>query len=488
MKLRMRTLSLAGGILAFGLGSPGCSAPQTETKNPTESVAIKAEVLTVTRSLEPEIYVAVGNVKRRLNTVLSAKLMGRVKTVSVKAGDTVSQGQLVVSIDAREQNAAVDGANASFRSSEIGVDNARSVAVLEDRTNQAQILQAEAKVKQAEANLGSVQARYDLAIAGPRPEEVTQAHLVVNQAESSLKLATKELERATRLVQTGALAGKELDLAQNRFDLAKGQYQVAVQAEKIATEGTRSQELRASQEAVVLAQAAIQQSKAALNQARAASLQTDVRRKEIDSARARVQLASASVEAARVAVSDTSIQAPFSGTVVQRFVDAGAMAVPGSPLIALEGGDLLLESIVPERILRFLSVGTKAKVQIDAVRGPSWPGKVVEVVPQGDSVNHTFLVKWKLPEVKGINSGMFGRVPVPIGSNLKILIPSSATWERDGLHYALALDPDRKARIRVLSVGESLDKKTEILAGLNPGDLIVASPHNIPDGTKIEGK
>src|SRR5208283_2246064 len=126
--------------------------------------------------------------------------------------------------------------------------------------------------------LAAAQARLDLALAGPRTQEVDQAHIAVLDAASSLKLAKIDLDRATTLVQEGALPKSRLDSAQNTYELAKGRYDSAVQSENIAHEGSRSQEIRAAREAVAQAQAALREARSGIKSARAAALQAKVRR------------------------------------------------------------------------------------------------------------------------------------------------------------------------------------------------------------------
>lgn len=307
------------------------------------------------------------------------------------------------------------------------------------------------------------------------------------QAQSSLKLAEVELDRVSKLVQDGALARRELDVAQNRYDLAKGQFEAAKQSESIAREGSRKQEIQAAQEGVAQAQAALKQAQAGLTQARAAAMQIDLRRRDVDLARARKGQAAAAAKSARVSLSYVQILAPFTGRVTRRLADPGSLASPGVPILEVEGGDYRFEADVPESLLSHLGKGSSAEVRVDALGDRSYRAKVVELVPAAEPGSHRFTVKFSLDAPAGIRSGMFGKASIPVGSARKLLIPSTATWEREGLHYVYALNQDGIARLRIITIGEPRGGSVEVLSGLTKGEKVVVGERaGIKDGTKVE--
>jgi RND family efflux transporter MFP subunit len=474
--------------MAFLIGGVAGCAHQGETKASTNPPrVVTAETQTVKEVSVSDLYEATGTVKAALNATLSSKVAGRVESVAVREGDAIKAGQPLVFLDARELEAALDMATANYRSSVVRADSAATAAEMEERTSKAQISQAKSQVAEAKAALESAEARRDLALAGPRSQEVTQSHLAVMEANSNLNLATTELARTTNLVEEGALAQRELDLARNRFDVAKAHYDAAVQSESMTREGTRSQEIRAAQEGVSQAKATLEQAQAGVAQAQAAAMQSLVRRKDVAVAQANVGAAAAAVAAAQVALSYAQIAAPFDGRVVKRSVDPGSMAGAGVPLLAIEGGEYRLEAIVPEGVFTSVTIGNSVPVQIDALGETRLPGKVVEIVPQGDATTHSFVVKLALPSNPHIRAGMFGRASFTTGLTKRILIPESATWVREGLHYVYVLDKGGFASLRIISLGGAFEGKREVLSGLNAGETIVASrPVDVADGFKVE--
>ncbi len=475
-------------LAAFALTIAGCGKAEEPKAASAPPHSVKANVLTVDSESSSSGYVVTGTVQSVYNSTLSSKVMGRVVAVHVREGDSVKRGQLLVSIDSRELQAAANVAGANYHASVVGVGSAKTAVTIEDETSKARVVQAESAVQQAQAAVAAAEAKRDLVLAGPRTQEVAQSHIAVVQAESTMKFAKVELDRATSLFEAGVLPRRELDVAQNRYDLAKGQYDGAVQSEMIAREGSRTQEVRAAQENVAQAKASLKQAQAGVVQARAAALQVQMRRKEVEVANAQVQQASAMVQSARVSLSYGQVLAPFDGRIVKRLVDPGAMASPGVPLIEVQGGDYRLEATVPERIMKSLRVGTTAPIHIDSLVGGSMEGQVVEIVPQGDPLSHSFVVKFSLGVTPGLKAGMFGKATIRTGTEKGIAIPATATWERDGLQYVYAVNPQGIARLRIVTLGELVGDRVQVLSGLNVGDRIVESPRDgVVDGDQVEG-
>lgn len=488
MRYRTKQLALFGVIPAAVLsGVAGCAKPEEPKATSAAVSTVRAETLVVGEVEAPNTQTVTGSVKPLFSSALASKVMGRIVAINVREGDLIQQGQTLVTIDGRELQSAVDMADADYRAATAGVSSAQTAAAMELKASAARIAQAEAAVKQAQAGVAAAEAKRDLAVAGSRNQEVEQAKIAVMQAQSSLKLAEVELDRVQKLVQDGALARRELDVAQNRYDLAKGQFEAAKQAESIAREGSRKQEIQAAQEGVAQAQAALKQAQAGLTQARAAAMQIDMRRRDVELAAARRGQAAAAAKSARVSLSYVQIVAPFTGRVTRRLADPGSLASPGVPILEVEGGDYRFEADVPESLLAYLRKGSAADVRIDALGESRFRAQVVELVPSAEPGSHRFTVKFSLEAVAGVRSGMFGKAAIQTGTGQKLLIPASATWEREGLRYVYALNKEGIARLRIITIGEPMGAQVEVLSGLAKGEKIVVGDRaGINDGTKVE--
>jgi RND family efflux transporter MFP subunit len=271
---------------------------------------------------------------------------------------------------------------------------------------------------------GQVLALIDDAQQRAAVEQVTAAELAaqkdVSAAESEHTLAESTLKRYQQLYEKKSVSPQE-------FDEVK----------------TRSQS----------ASARLEMAHAGLGQANAALAQT------------------------RTALGYTRIRAPFDGVLTERKVDPGTLASPGMPIFTVEDTrSYRLEVTVDESDVRLVRVGQTAPVTIDALGSPELAGKVVQIVPAADPGSRTFLVKVELLRNAQIRSGLFGRAQFARGLRSALLIPRTAVVERGQLQGAYVLDPNQIAGLRYLTLGRSTGSQVEVLAGLEAGEKLIATP------------
>lgn len=212
---------------------------------------------------------------------------------------------------------------------------------------------------------------------------------------------------------------------------------------------------------------------------------------EYDEVKARAQAAAASAEAARAQRSQaqaavaqaqsgfnyTSIRAPFSGVVIERRVDPGALASPGAPVMTVEStGRFRLEATVDEASFRFVHMGETVPVSLDAYPGESLNGRVTQIVPAADPSSRTFVVKLELPSSKLVRSGLFGRAQFSRGERNAILIPNSSVIRRGALVGVFTIGQNQLAELRYVTLGNPVGDRVEVLSGLSPNDVVVSSP------------
>jgi RND family efflux transporter MFP subunit len=202
-------------------------------------------------------------------------------------------------------------------------------------------------------------------------------------------------------------------------------------------------------------------------------------------AAAQVQAAQSAAAQSRASQAFTVITAPFAGVVSAKFVDAGAMAAPGVPLLRIEDARQHEVDIqVNESVLSRLRPGNL--VQVSMGSGNSTDARIREIVPSGDPAAHTFTVKIPLPASAGLYSGMTANVVLPTGEQSAITIPSRSIRERGQLDTVLVLDARSVAQIRYVSLGRSLGDRVEVTSGLNAGDRVLAHPDDALIGRRIE--
>jgi len=486
--MKRKTL-VAGSTILTTAFIMGCGAKEPPHGDTADLRDLTADISVVRLVDSPTILEVSGTVSAQFNATLSSKIMARVAGITVNEGDHVRKGQHLISLDAADLSAAERMAAANLTSAEVGYSAAKTSLSMEEKVSRTKVDQAEALVRQSQASVRAAKAKLDLARSGPRIQEKAQANLAVQEASSALALAESQLRRVEHLYQQGAMSKRELEVAQNAYETAKARYQIAVQTKDIAEEGTRREDIRAAEEMVRQSEGALRQAEAGLAQAKAAILTVEVRRAEMKSARAQITQSAAARQVAAVSVGYASISAPFDGIVVTRLADPGSMAAPGVPLVQVEGGKLRLMATLPEKVMSKIKKGATIPVILDALEGKAIEAKVAEITPKGSAQTHSFIVKLDLPPNRRVLSGMFGRALFEVGHERKLVVPSSAIFEREGLHYVYALEENNIAQLRFVTTGRTMGSQVEVLSGLEQGDRVVSSNvKQIVDGIKVVGR
>jgi RND family efflux transporter MFP subunit len=234
-----------------------------------------------------------------------------------------------------------------------------------------------------------------------------------------------------------------------------------------------------------------------------------ISRQEFDEATARVKMARAGLEmaaakraqvAARIRQADEDVAgasimqgystftAPFSGVITEKNVEPGNLAVPGQPLMTLErGGGYRLEANVEESMMQRIRMGQNVQIALDAV-ARQLSGRVSEIVPAVDPTARTSTVKIDLPPLPELRTGLFGRARFEIGSRKALMVPSGAVSNRGEVQWVFVAE-NGKAHSRLITTGERIGDRVEVLSGLSDGDkLIVPVPVGLADGDRIEVK
>lgn len=299
-----------------------------------------------------------------------------------------------------------------------------------DRVRQGQLL-VELDARDLDASLRQAQAALDEARSA-----VPEADSAVNAAKASLELAQVTFRRMEDLFQKRSISNQEYDEARAKLRQAEAQLEMA-----------------------------------------------QARRQQLD---ARIRQAEQAVQAAEVMRGYARITAPFDGLVVEKNVEPGNLAAPGAPLLVLEQeGAYRFEAAVEESRLGTVRVGQAVRVRLDAL-GRELSGRVTEIVPAVDPAARSFTAKIDLPAAEGLRSGLFGRALFDQGSRRAIVVPATALSERGQLASVFVIEGGA-ARTRLVSPGARRDGQVEILAGLNPGETIVAAiPPGLRDGARVE--
>jgi len=221
---------------------------------------------------------------------------------------------------------------------------------------------------------GQVLARLD---SSEREALLRQAQAGLAQAQAALREADANL----RAVQPGVTgAGADIARAQATLDEAEASFN---RTQELARgEAASSQDLDTARARLMEARAALQSLTAGKSTAMG---RVGVQLAAAASARARVDVAQAAVRLAEVQLAQDQVLCPFDGLVVNRNLEEGEWAAPGTPVVTVENTERRWVRLdVGEGELAGLKPGAEAKVTVAALPGRTLRGRVAEVGAEGD--------------------------------------------------------------------------------------------------------
>jgi RND family efflux transporter MFP subunit len=198
-------------------------------------------------------------------------------------------------------------------------------------------------------------------------------------------------------------------------------------------------------------------------------------RAQLDAAEAGLARAASGMASARAAAAEldataayAEVRAPFDGVVTHRFVDPGAFAAPGAPLVTVEASDRLrISASIPAAMARGLTKGKSIGARIeDAVVTATVEG----VVPTGGNL---YTVNAIVANGQGKQlAGSSATLLVSTGERHLLLVPTLALV-RQGDLVGVRRRMNGGAELTWLRIGREVGERTEVLSGLAAGDSVL---------------
>lgn len=300
-------------------------------------------------------------------TPMGAKVGGQVLKVHVHDNQPVKAGDVLVEIDPRDYQAALDRAQAELTSAEAAAE-AASVGVPIARTETSSgVVSARGGLEQAQAAVSAAEREIEAATA-----RLASAQAIERQRLAESQRATRDAERLEGLVAKDEVPRQQYDTAVAGATVAKAAADAAhaAVAEAQTSIGVAEQHARQSRGELDRAGAQVRVAQIAPEQLR-------VTRAQANAAQARVQQAKAALDQARLNVEYTTVKAPSDGVVSRKTVEPGQIVQAGQPLFALVDLDhLWVIANFKETQLADIRVGQSVDVSVDALGGHGFHGRV----------------------------------------------------------------------------------------------------------------
>jgi HlyD family secretion protein len=273
----------------------------------------------------------------------------------------------------------------------------------------------------------------------------------------------------------------------------------AIQYDKVNAEApdlpmykhTYERNLQMSKEGVVSQQSlddAQQKYLAAANTRDKAVSQISVDSSKLRQAEAQVAQNEASLKQLEEQLSYTTVTSPMDGTILSRDVEIGdavsSILVLGSTAtLVMTIGDInqvYVQGKVDESDIGRVYLGQAARIKVESFKDKTFLGKVTKIAPLGvekDNVT-TFEVRVSIDNPGGeLKTNMTANAEILLEEHKKVLtVPEQAVlYDKDRNASVEVPDPKQKNGRRKIDIkaGISNGTKTEILAGLKPGDTVI---------------
>ena len=178
----------------------------------------------------------------------------------------------------------------------------------------------------------------------------------------------------------------------------------------------------------------------------------------------------------------TSLRAPAAGLVTQVNTIVGAPASPqAGPMFRIAvNNEIDLDAEVPA--VHMLKLNPGATVRISRDNGPDIVGRVRLVSPQIDRSSQLGHIRITLTSNPSLKIGMFAQASIDAKRSCGVAIPRTAID-----HLTVQVVKGNTVEMRKVRVGLVSDTSTEILEGLDVGEVVVADAgSSLHDGDKIK--
>jgi RND family efflux transporter MFP subunit len=388
----LRWLPLSGILLLVS-----CRGAATKAADPSAQADPAVAVATATVGEQPlarRLQVS-GTLMADEQAEVGAEAQGRVVATPVERGTRVEAGQVLIRLAADD---------------------------------------ADAQVREADANVGQIRARLGLTGEGGfEPERVAE----VRNARAALDLATAEFDRIASLRDQKVVSTSEFDQRQAQVEAARQQYQVALNGARQSYESLKAAEAR--------------------------------------------------LALARNALDDTTARAPFAGLVVERRVSIGDYVNRGTVVATVVRVDpLRLELSVPEQHIGLVQTGQTVAFTVDAFPGRQFEGRVRFVSPSLRTDQRALVVEALVPNRGAeLKPGLFATAALEQAAAPALVVPAGAVQSTAGVNRVFVVKGD-KVEERIVTTGYRTDAIVEILSGVERGETIaVTNLNQLADGTRV---
>lgn len=340
---------------------------------------------------------------------ISSRVGGTISEVLADNDDHVREGQVLVQLDPRDYQVAVDKAQAVVARMEADIKSQEMNMDLVEHQTHGQFRAGDAALGEAERTAQEKVHNID---------ELVEKRLA---AQADLTYAQREFSRYEDLYRRGTGSQETRDNALTALEKAKANLK-AVEAQ-----------IASSQASFEASRQRTDQATANLGIARSDLQKVAIERQRLDSLRAQKNEAQADLEAAKLQLSYCTIKAPISGHIAQRSVQVGDRVQTGQPIMAIVPlHAVYVEANFKETQLERVRSGQPATVEADLYPGYVYHGRVsgigagtgaaFSLLPPQNATGNWIKIVQRVPVKIELDQPLPSEYPLRIGLSLNVTI------------------------------------------------------------------
>ena len=340
---------------------------------------------------------------------ISSRIWGTVIEVCVDDDDRVKEEQVLVRLDPRDYQTAVDSALALLNRREADVKRSEIRVDLIDSETQSRIAAAQAQVKKAKQEKEA------------KGDQIQEMHKKEAAAQADLTYARRENERYKELYQRRSVAKEAYDDVLKKFRVADARVREVVA------------EIESLNASLLALKQQENQASADLDIARSARKQVQIEMQNLESLKALRDEAHASLDQARLNLSYGTIKAPLDGSIAQRNVQVGDRIQPGVPIMKVVPlARIYVEANFKETDLTHVRPGQPVTIEADIYPDHTYSGRVsgirpgtgaaFSLLPPQNATGNWIKVVQRVPVTIELDRPLPETYPLKVGLSLTVTI------------------------------------------------------------------
>jgi Cu(I)/Ag(I) efflux system membrane fusion protein len=177
------------------------------------------------------------------------------------------------------------------------------------------------------------------------------------------------------------------------------------------------------------------------------------------------------------------LRAPASGHVTRKGAVQGMYVEPGTELFEIADLSRVWVIVdVPEQDMQRVVVGAVARMELSALPGQTFEGKVQFLYPELAAETRSLRARLEFGnQGLALRPGMFGEVLIALPAASGLVVPAEAVVDTGHEQYVFLALPEGRFQPRAVRLGARGERAVQVLEGVNEGDTVVTTANFLLD-------